>query len=659
VEKFTTEKKGTLTQRRAMDKNSYNHEFIMYLEGQLCSFSSINLQCTQEGVVASINIPYNDKVSLIPVKSMVQVFFRRWFEDGTGSNRLFHLLFDGYTSMEYKVDSSLGRMVSVVCRDFRMDIRKTPSIFTMDDETLQSSAPFAINGLNTDLTKKKATSSSTKDNLLTSGLMLLKNCGIEGTKVTKDTLKNIIYGVWDTATSGSRMAIEFNNRLDVTKKMAIFPNSASVKYFNMQYGNELIGSHLLNSSYTSSVESIMFRAAGLFSMKPFGVCCPPVIRTDSVKIAETIVIPPLDFTAPPACNIMFPSMYERVETQFDYDSDYTRAYFNVQGYFDQSTGAELTQVITIPGKIATTHIEPEANYSIASALTKEEMLKGINVLYDTVSQELAGYQNGAANTELNVTLEKHAVVKFVNARFAGRVATCNMSFNPYLMPGFPGVIVADKYGNTGENRSIIGTVQTVKHVIDITTNSCEASTSVTLNNARYINEPSSYDFLSGEPSFDGNGYAKDLLGDRSVAETYADKAYGTKEIYKNLYTAFNVSKGIALDDVIGDYGTIHEAVQKKYENIGAPKSYLAAMNYVRRDDASIKDVYATLYTDFRVEILDEKGKPKAVPTSEFNWKVNIYPKKFLKKGALNTSRYGVVESYILQCKDDTIKRGEK
>jgi len=74
-------------------------------------------------------------------------------------------------------------------------------------------------------------------------------------------------------------------------------------------------------------------------------------------------------------------------------------------------------------------------------------------------------------------------------------------FNPYPMCGFPGVIVTDMdaYGKKSM-KSILGTVQQVKHLIVITNDGAEASTSVVMNNARFEDEPTDMD-IYGAPLY--------------------------------------------------------------------------------------------------------------------------------------------------------------
>jgi hypothetical protein len=94
----------------------------------------------------------------------------------------------------------------------------------------------------------------------------------------------------------------------------------------------------------------------------------------------------------------------------------------------------------------------------------------------------------------NNALKRHALLKYLNTKYSGRVATVDMCFNPYIMCGFPGAVIADDEAQGGQAmKTIIGMVQQVKHLIIISPDSGEASTSVVLSNARFIDEPTDMD----------------------------------------------------------------------------------------------------------------------------------------------------------------------
>lgn len=91
-------------------------------------------------------------------------------------------------------------------------------------------------------------------------------------------------------------------------------------------------------------------------------------------------------------------------------------------------------------------------------------------------------------------MQRHAAIKYLNAKFGGRVFTVDMMFNPYPMCGFPGAVMFDKdaYGSV-TGASVFGMVQQVKHLITISTSGTELSTTVVMSHCRFVDEPTDLD----------------------------------------------------------------------------------------------------------------------------------------------------------------------
>src|SRR5271157_3541613 len=106
-----------------MPHQGYNLSFRMYMEGVLTPFKSANIITTPGGVEASINVYANKFIYDLKPKTAVQIFYKDWTP---GQGKIgWRLMFDGAYSSIYKSDvSTEGQMVSIVCRDCRMDLRK-------------------------------------------------------------------------------------------------------------------------------------------------------------------------------------------------------------------------------------------------------------------------------------------------------------------------------------------------------------------------------------------------------------------------------------------------------------------------------------------------------------------------------------------------------
>lgn len=423
-------------------------------------------------------------------------------------------------------------------------------------------------------------------------------------------LDSLVRGLWLEATGGTSVNAFLNKRIRVDKRFFIPSNRAGYNYWSRLNAGIQGGGYMMGNARFTSVEAAIMRLAGLFSCRPYSCSTPSLISiaedapsvdnviaggvrkflVEDAKLEfgakyilnETMLLPPLEFSAPPNCNLIFPPMCHRITWQYDTDVDVTR------GYFKQ------VDVLSTPGSNASlaspSFQVPNALFNIISAegskedrfkrwkppLTLEERYKGVNVHYGSVEWALAKddavqahinrsysakrigtlkaemaelqqewdeiasgvsieaglqgilddpvakltVQNRGAVSKLagrwrikmqrrkqatadksskvrastDTALKHHAVLKFLNLKYAGRVVVVDGPLNPYIMCGFPGAVVADDLGYGGESlKTIIGMVQQVKHQLVINPNGAEASTSIVLNNARFEDEPTDID----------------------------------------------------------------------------------------------------------------------------------------------------------------------
>ncbi|RLI55314.1 MAG: hypothetical protein DRP09_10345 [Candidatus Thorarchaeota archaeon] len=698
------------------DKRGFNYSFKMFMEGMAVPFKGATVTCTPNGTEANINVYSNKELLDLKPKTAVQIFYREWVKHSDKPK--WQLMFDGFFSSFYKTDQATeGRGIGLVCRDFRMDIRRAPAALAWEaaqDLTTRNFynsmgifQTFVIPGK----TKKQGTDIRIFDNTglaplsYTLGLIAgsagfsrksnkLKNTKKSTTPVessgniNKDvinarekakanktqqdgqdaysaefgsaTIENngvancgfyldaIIRGMWLEAVGGTAVGAFLNKRIRVDKRFLIPVNQSGYNFWGRQKGSVHIGSHLMGNSRFSSLEAAIMRLAGAFSTRVYSCSTPSLIPIGnkgdgkpyeavdyvidrSVReflvdrasaefggkyiLNESMLLPPLEFTAPPNCNLLFPPMYDRVEWQHDIDADVTRGYFDQvhllstpggnalaspsvqvpnalfnimsddtdqakdtsksKGTFDGSDNinkqvtAAQNQVKSgkdkqkeSTAKSRTTQNRGKDRYGRNKPpLTLEERYKGVNVVFGSVSHELA--MNDAVSAVKERTLNKkardridseiakleeakdaalnliktsgsitiaqqgseqvkkvknkiaqkraardklkgqkkitnktknalkhHALLKFLNRKYAGRVLNVDMAFNPYIMCGFPTAVIADEMGYGGESmKSIIGMVQQVKHSLYITPQSAEATTSIIINNARFEDEP--------------------------------------------------------------------------------------------------------------------------------------------------------------------------
>ena len=487
-----------------------------------------------------------------------------------------------------------------------------------------------------------------------------------------------VKGLWIESVGGSMVPQYANRRMRVEKRWASMKNEAGYRLFINQQMANWGKAYVMGGARFTSIEAMIMRVAGLFMYRPYSINNPPLIDLSdpaqrhyfcSQRVYDnfvsnqklfgakfmapfTILTPPLEFTAPPNCNVFLPAMYNQVTWLHDDDAEPTRGYFSVADTFgsSESTDPAWEYSIQVPNtilnyggavrdyeiamkfkddvdvtkKISVTIGQPgttptpagatpstvkpsltttsksgatsaadnksaakiyDAYIKTSPSMSLEERFTGVNIAEGTVSDHMARNelasnihrsvfsakkaadidqqlakaqadavsstaaapapgdpnvltsmvsggaaqiadlqaQAAAANDRLaelkqqyandtddlqhkiNLTqvLEQHATVKFINQKFAGRVAQIQMELNPFPICGFPGVLVADARDTSGAaygfqtRKSITGTVQQVSHMIHA---AGTASTSIVMNNARYVDEPT-YMNRDGLPTY--------------------------------------------------------------------------------------------------------------------------------------------------------------
>lgn len=423
-------------------------------------------------------------------------------------------------------------------------------------------------------------------------------------------LDAIVRGIWTEAVGGSSLGEFLNKRIRMDKRLLTLRNFNGFRMWKRASFGLEVASYMMGDSMFTSIEAAIMRLAGLFNCRVYSCNTPSLINVSKKEdkylyvmsalvqdflvdknsesfgapfiLNESMLIPPLEFTAPPDCNIFFPPMYNRLTWQHDWDVDYTRCYFTTVDSWSTYGGADLGKKIhQIPTALFHTgggSTNPkdvlDENGRKKLPLTLEERYKGVNVLNSTIEYNLAASDQNKNFTEallkekakasidkkiadltqkkkdleskmeaaeklwqqesltkneldqvnkdlqdpstgkaaikqisdqianskskgnflIDNALHRHALIKFINNKFNGRTIQINMTFNPYPVCGFPGLVVADKspYGDVSM-KSVFGMVQQVQHYITVTISGAEATTSIVMNNARMEDEPTDMD----------------------------------------------------------------------------------------------------------------------------------------------------------------------
>jgi len=594
-------------------RKGYKLDFKLLMEGIEIPFKSATVTCTPNGNEASINVYSSENIYDIKPKTAIQIFYREWF----GSRPEWKLFFDGSFSSFYEIDeASEARALTMICRDFRMDIRKTPAALSFTGEdTLGNSTVYYKMGLFQNYAidgKVKGDIKEVDSKLFTISYMVHLLAGTANYKVSPQKqgeysyqafqgadigyfLDAVVRGLWLEAVGGTSICTFLNKRLRVEKKFLIPVNQAGTRFWNRNHSNATLGSYLLGNAVFTSVEAAIMRLGALFNTRVYSCNTPSLIPVESGEqsndfvmsgsvrsfivdkhpkefgakyiINESMLLPPLEFTAPPNCNIVFPSMYDRLEWRQDYDIDYTRGYFKLTDLLSSegSEGDPFTISYQVPNELFKSKFANQDKLNRSKPpITEEEKYKGVNILFDNIEHALACSdaektleekmlikktrdklqneinklnerlkskknlkgmseadkkkleedivnKNGEKQrlkfgTGEKVNLEecaikRHAIIKFLNSKYLGRVASVDMMFNPFIICGFPSLIIAGSQPDSGKPiKDIIGMVQQVRHSIIMTTAGGEAATSIVLSNPRFVDDPTDMDG-NGNPLF--------------------------------------------------------------------------------------------------------------------------------------------------------------
>ena len=452
--------------------NAYQYFFKMFLEGIEIPFESANIIASPSGNEANIVVGINKSIFGIKPKTYVQILYRDWI--GPDSDRRWRVAFEGFFRAYSKNDDATGaRSVSLVCGDFRMEIRKTPSmlVYASDKYPLGIMTHFWLSaGLTTnyrivinnsnpadtstaqevdaDVQKNSgasipvenaASTETNKDNkektinahsfvyggglnpysrIIQNIMGLASKDGIFG-KNGGDALDAFSRGLWIGAYAGSSYGSFVGSRIRPDKRFFIARNDAGQTFYLNGYLERLGSALIQGDSMFTTVEAAMMRFAAMFQARPYSCSTPPLI--DAVfgvskgvyeKIVEDnqnfgpkymaptcFILPPLTFSAPPNCNIVFPTMYTNINWNYDYDADITRAIYTVGNVFDTAESSQLgLRMIETPSSLFAAIGSDKLNPR--PPITIEERFRGVNTMFSEM-QYLVAFR--AALASINLT----------------------------------------------------------------------------------------------------------------------------------------------------------------------------------------------------------------------------------------------------------------
>jgi hypothetical protein len=192
---------------------------------------------------------------------------------------------------------------------------------------------------------------------------------------------------------------------------------------------------------------------------------PERATKEPLRLINYFVKPQLLFGIAPACNVIFPSMSLSLQYQEDYDGQPTRTYLNDQfitGMLPQNAFTTAALTVGWPMEVNAVLSQKTGQGDVASAadvvsngknvlVWPEEFYKGPTVANAPVpswftylkNKDPANKQDTAGENQpyrLAKLFELYAQYEHVRGRYEKRGGAVDLSFNPYIVPGFPCVV---------------------------------------------------------------------------------------------------------------------------------------------------------------------------------------------------------------------------
>lgn len=169
------------------------------------------------------------------------------------------------------------------------------------------------------------------------------------------------------------------------------------------------------------------------------------------RLHTQILRPDCWFTAPPKCNVIFPDMYSQLSFERNFLSETTRVLIST---FQTIVGKdELFENRVLAPNIGfgSNSLSKKTNTSDYRLLMDHEIHTGIlpkserisNV--SAVSSKVTGDEKKKIQNSRLSWADRISLWHFFRYRFASRQASVGMRFNPFMVCGFPGVIIRSPY----------------------------------------------------------------------------------------------------------------------------------------------------------------------------------------------------------------------
>lgn len=187
-----------------------------------------------------------------------------------------------------------------------------------------------------------------------------------------------------------------------------------------------------------------------------------IVTTTSTKKVSTQTQPELDqlhtqifrpdcfFAAPPKCNVIFPEQYTQFQFSRNFLQEVTRLRLHEEWEFGINEGLLETNVHFAPSSPQIQALAQKQGNDSVRALLPWEIYSGILPKFETVHE--VNYVAGQAERKLGISsgsikgqardyTQRVANFNYMKYRFAARTAEISAKFNPFLVCGFPGLVI--------------------------------------------------------------------------------------------------------------------------------------------------------------------------------------------------------------------------
>jgi len=311
----------------------------------------------------------------------------------------------------------------------------------------------------------------------------------EGQPIT-DSITHVL----ETLMGGNAFLDEYVPKYKIGKeRFNIIENDLTETVFSLEVIQNIYSEILNESSTMTRVIDLIYSVAQIiqYDIKPI----PGMTKSDPLN--SYVMKPNLQFTTPPACNVVFPDE----NTSFNYQKDETQIPTRYR-LVDDIIGTKSAGYYS-PAEILENF---DAENGIGSTITDEEKFKGI-IPYQTtlpLSQTLAiGFTEGSWEQQVK-SKSSFTNYLYYKEKYKTVPLSVEVAFKPDILPGFPALILDKEI-------PLVGYLVAASH--NINPSSGYATTTLTMSHVRPFNEK--FPQLAG-------WYSIDQFGVNEIQNTYQE-----------------------------------------------------------------------------------------------------------------------------------------